>query len=349
MQLSDVFRVASTFLRAEAKNVRRYDLPVRDRLRLYRHRFTSERGVLYELDSHPLAEYLSDASYVQTKRIDRPHHAGLANKVFFHELLSRTHPEDVPGLLGVTRDGALVDGPFDIRTVEDLYAHATDERVVVKPIQATGGAGVHVLRPGDGGPQLDGEAVTEADLAEFLAGRSDSVVTPYVYQAEYADEIYPDAANTVRILTMVDPDSGSPFVAAAIHRFGGGQSGAVDNWSSGGMVVALDVETGELGEVAVSPTNGSMRRVTDHPDTGVRVSGKSVPAWDRIVEGILDVAGEYGWLWPYVGWDVVVTDDDGSFQILEGNFFPHVPMMQIHGPLLSDPRVRRFYEHHGVL
>lgn len=349
MQLSSLPGLASTFLRVEGQNLRRYDLPVTDRLRLYRHGFASERGILYDLASNPHSDYLSDVEYLRTQSINQPNQAGLANKLLFDELVSQSHPELLPDLLGVTRNGSLVDGPFELCSVDALYDYCCDSRAVVKPIQASGGAEVHVVVPGKRGPRIDGQTVTESGLAAFLDDRPASVVTAYVEQAAYADDIYPDSANTVRLVTMVDPETGEPFIATGVHRFGGGDSGHVDNWSSGGLVVALDTETGELGEAAVPPKDGTLRTVAEHPDTGARISGITVPGWDDIVEGVLDLAGEYGWLWPYVGWDVVVTGDDGSFQILEGNYFPHVPMMQIHEPLLANPRIRRFYEYHGVV
>ncbi|WP_436935602.1 hypothetical protein [Halovenus marina] len=53
-------------------------------------------------------------------------------------------------------------------------------------------------------------------------------------------------------------------------------------------------------------------------------------------------------LTPYIGWDVVVADTDGSFQVVEANSSPDV-INQTHEPLLTDDRVVRFYEYHDVL
>jgi len=50
---------------------------------------------------------------------------------------------------------------------------------------------------------------------------------------------------------------------------------------------------------------------------------------------------------PYIGWDLLVTDDD--VVVLEGNDGPDLKLHQVHRPLLADPRIRRFYEHHGVV
>lgn len=53
---------------------------------------------------------------------------------------------------------------------------------------------------------------------------------------------------------------------------------------------------------------------------------------------------------PYLlrlGWDVVLTDDEDGFPVLEVNAHAAMRTLQVHRPLLRDPRVRRFYEYHG--
>lgn len=50
-----------------------------------------------------------------------------------------------------------------------------------------------------------------------------------------------------------------------------------------------------------------------------------------------------------MGWDVIVTDHESSFKVIEGNAAPGIDSLQTHWPMLTDERVRRFYRHHGVL
>jgi D-alanine-D-alanine ligase-like ATP-grasp enzyme len=51
---------------------------------------------------------------------------------------------------------------------------------------------------------------------------------------------------------------------------------------------------------------------------------------------------------PRLGWDLIVTGE-GEFTVLEVNAHAGNLTVQIHRPLLREPRVRRFYEHHGCL
>ena len=77
---------------------------------------------------------------------------------------------------------------------------------------------------------------------------------------------------------MIDPDTGEPFVGAAVHRFGRDVSGAVDNWSSGGLAASFNANTGTLSEAVASREGGTPARLTRQPDTGAQVAGTVVPS-----------------------------------------------------------------------
>lgn len=338
----------------ELENIRTYDMPWRRRFWLYCQGFTSSRGVIYDLTDERVGDYLNDihTQKVRLQYTDWNDGEILKNKLRFHELFSRTHPQHVPELLAVwdpDQEGEAVSGtPFV--TVDDLVSKAAERRLVVKPRWGADGDDVHVIGHDDDRPVVDNVPVTEPELRETLERQPESIVTEYVPQAAYAARIYPDASNTIRILVMVDPDTGSPFIASAAHRFGTRDSGHVDNWGSGGLSVHVDVDTGVLGTAARSNKgNGEFARVEEHPDTGAPITGRAIPAWKDVREGVLNVAEEYKDSLKYVGWDVVVTGEDGSFAIIEGNAAPGIHVHQTHEPLLVDDRVNRFFEHHGVL
>jgi hypothetical protein len=72
-----------------------------------------------------------------------------------------------------------------------------------------------------------------------------------------------------------------------------------------------------------------------------------LPGWDRIRETVLRAAATM----PcnrMAGWDVLV-DADGVPVIIEGNGNSDVNLLQVHGGLLADPRVRRFYAAFGAV
>jgi hypothetical protein len=70
-----------------------------------------------------------------------------------------------------------------------------------------------------------------------------------------------------------------------------------------------------------------------------------VPDWPAIRDLALRAARSFPES-PFIGWDLVVTPDGPV--VLEANTPPGVNVWQVHGPLLRDPRVRRFFAAHGM-
>lgn len=353
MRLTGLLTVARTFLRAEVANVKRFDVPWRRRLWLYSRGFLSSRDAVWELSGETADQYLSDREYHELGRIAGQYESGLGNKLLFRLVVGRSHGDLLPDLYGIVRDGAFVDADHAGRvgSCADLRELVAERPVVVKPTSGARGAGVAVLDSEDGRLRLDGRPVGREAVCERCTGGGDVLLEERVDQAGYAAGIYPSATNTLRLLTMIDPETGAPFVAAATHRFGTADSGATDNWSAGGISAAVDADTGRLGRAVTNPEFGRYtgERLATHPDTGARIEGVTVPAWTRVVEQVRGLADAYGWLWPHVGWDVVVRDGRGEIAVLEGDPKSVDADLQAHEPLLADPRVRRFYEHHGVL
>ena len=332
----------SRFIANERKFYPQYDVPPRTRLTLYRNGFFSYAGVLYDVDR--LDEYLSDVEQHRTQRINGEMGSALRNKVVASELLSEGFRAHVPETIAILSNGS----PFSMAgEAMDLDELVDRLPVVCKPIAGGRGRGVSILE-GDPAPRINGRETTEDLIREWLAKRDEYVVVDCVDQHEYAERIFPDAWNSIRIVTMVDPETREPFVAMAVHRFGTPESAPLDNLSTGGVNARVDVETGELGPVS-SPLRGS--EITwheSHPTTGERVAGVDVPEWEGVREMVLGIADRFSHLWQYVGWDVILSAD-GIPMVIEGNRASDVDIMQIHEPLLADPRRRRFYEHHGVV
>ena len=200
----------------------------------------------------------------------------------------------------------------------------------------------------ESGYEINGEHYDRGALVARVDELENYLVCEHVEQGPYAAALYPETPNTIRVLTMYDDEAEEAFIAAAIQRMGSDLSGSMDNFSQGGLSAEIDVETGELGPGAQLPYESDrLEWHTHHPETGTRIQGTEVPAWETIRERVLELASSHPML-PYVGWDLVLTDDEGSFKVIEANDHPGLKAMQINGPLLADERVRRFYERHGV-
>lgn len=315
----------------------RYPLSLHERIDAWRNGFLSRGYVLLELSDSDPDDYLDDFTQFVSVRpgVNSDYIDILENKVAFH-LASSPHVDTVPELLGTVTSGDFrpeSDGPETLSDLVDQHGGA-----VIKPISGTHGRGVRLVVPKGNQYDVNGERYTSAEFDALVEDLDDVLITERIRQHEYAREIWPESVNTVRVLTVLDPDTGEPFVSRAVHRFGGEGTGPTDNWSSGGVAAPVDEETGELGEVVDYDPESGVQRFDHHPDSGTTVAGKTVPAWDDVREAVLELASLHRCN-PYIGWDVVQTE--GGPVVLEGNCAPGITSLQLSGGLLEDERVER--------
>lgn len=320
---------------------------MRTRVSLLRKGFLPISYELYRLGENDPHDYLSDHQRELTWMLNWPFAAILDDKLGFTSML-RDIGVGTPEIRALVLDGRLE--PLDGSGAEaaQWLSRELQERgrMVIKPIWGAKGKGILIIEPAEAGCTVNGEHTDFAAVQQRIAGMSQYLVTDFVEQADYSREIFPDSANSMRILTMRGRDDRRPFIAAAVHRFGRTSSGRIDNWSKGGLSAWVDLDSGEMGPGVTSAEFGSLVWHEHHPDSGARIEGTTIPEWESIREGVIDMAAKMPFL-RYVGWDVVATPD--GFSILEGNKQSHVNLMQVHRPLLRDPRIRSFYESEGIL
>lgn len=360
-------------VRDERQDGSMFDFSPRERLWLYRRRFLSKSGVLYDFDTYEPKTYLDDYQrYVRSGRINGHWGALIDNKLAFHQIL-REFPSYRSTVYGLLKDGQFhvfesdddgaiaSDGGIELKhspdpepsrpsvdPVEWLEDTLSDgDRLVLKWFSGGGGNNVHFLEREDGRYLYDGTPVSDAELAKVLADLEDYLVCEFVEQDEYADELYPDTVNTIRVLTMYDENAQEAFIPIAVQRIGSSNSVPVDNFSKGGLSAEVDRETGELGAGAHYYHQDSVTWHETHPETGARIEGTEIPGWEEIRDKLLEIANTLSHM-PYVGWDIVVTGE-GEFKIIEGNSQTGVAAIQVHRPLLADDRTRRFYQRHDVV
>ena len=303
--------------------------------------------VLYGLREDNVRDYLSDRERELTWTLNWPAASLLDDKLAFSFMLDRFAVPS-PAVVAVIRAGVV--HPLDESLPEEGADWLRRElarrgRLVIKPTRSGGGGrNVRIVEDAGDGYRTNGADASWGEIAGTVRRLDDDLVTEFVEQAAYARAIYPRTTNTIRVLTLAGRGS-EPLIAAAVHRFGRDASGPVDNWSRGGLSARVDVETGVLGAGVSYPSTSGLVWHAQHPDTGSPIAGTSVPGWPTVRSEILALARRASFL-PYVGWDVVVTDS--GFQVLEGNKYSDVNLLQVHEPLLRDARVRSFYEQHGI-
>jgi hypothetical protein len=323
-------------------------IPLRQRLWGWRHGFTNDSTYYYGLTPENVDEYVSDtARYLRTPRINGPFAAALLNKLVFSNLVACCGGP-VPEYYCFVSEGSLlpIGDRYDMRDVEGVMAACmTGEKFVVKPAGGGGGLGVRVISSSEGRLTINWKTVTDDAFRKFVAQLGGALICEFIVQHEYASTIFPDATNSIRVLSMWDYEKKEPFIPFAGQRFGRPASAPTDNISQGGIPVQVDVATGELQSGYVTPKRQAPVWLHEHPDTGARIKGVIVPNWDVVTSGLVEIARRMPYI-PYVGWDIVVTDD--GFRVIEGNNYPHLGHQSFE-PLMRDPRVRAFYERFGVV
>ena len=142
-----------------------------------------------------------------------------------------------------------------------------------------------------------------------------------------------------------DVDTRKINIQSAIHRFGTKLSEPIDNVWNGGLLVNINLETGELGKAFISKDNTFKGMYSKHPDSNSEIEGIFIPEWDRRLKSILDFFNNLTWF-EYGGPDIVLTRN--GFIVLEINSCPLFGRAQMERPFLADERIKKFFLSKGL-
>jgi len=251
-------------------------------------------------------------------------------------------------LYGTTWDGAR--GLRTVGAVLDELAARRPAGLVLKPVGGGQGQNVVILDEID---HATGSVLTRTGQRTTLEEALDGLdlegvrgVSGYILQEPVSNHddlrrFAPTTTNTLRVQTILT-DDGQVHVQASVARLG--RRGRMsDHWHSEGVAVAVDIDTGVMGSGTLM---SSPERITEHPDTGVRFTGETVPGWPQTVEVCRRAARSMHGL-RSIGWDVVVTPDGPV--LLEGNSLWDLAMVQTHSDgFLGDPVLRGQFEDAGA-
>jgi hypothetical protein len=320
-------------------------LPIVPRIRAARHGFRAYTAKLYKLDRHNVAYYVSDLQRRATRHITPKYNIIFDDKLVAKAIFSRV--VRTPDTLAYLDRGRAVDDVGNVLDIQSVIERVrADGRAVLKPIKSSGGKGVKVLSVRDGRFFADEQSLD--DPHAYLNRCERSFLSTFVVQHPYAACLYPRSVNTLRIVTMRDPDTREVFVSHALQRIGTNKSAPADNFSRGGLVAAIDAATGRLLRVAkCDKATGMLDFIESHPDTGATIVGQQVPNWEEVLRVSTRAHSSFIQA-ELVAWDFAL-DQSAEPVMIEANASTDVDLIQIHGPMLTDERVRRFFEHHGII
>lgn len=235
----------------------------------------------------------------------------------------------------VPRTLAVIERQGDIRRFVELVA-AHDE-FVIKPASGCEGRGIIVIagRRGAGWLTSSDEVLTLDDLRYHL-----SAILSGLYSLGGQDDHAIVEQRIVRHPLFADlAVGGTPDIRVILYRgvptmamvrLPTKQSRGRANLHQGAIASAINLATGEtFGGVHLGHT------ITMHPDTGARLAGRKIPAWDLILSSAIKLAGCLGL--GYIGVDFVL-DASGLPVVLEANARPGLAIQVAHNAGLV-PRI----------
>lgn len=169
-------------------------------------------------------------------------------------------------------------------------------RFIVKPTFGNYGNGVRIVDVSTIG---DKNVLPKELLDDYPEGFT---AEELIEQHSDLAAFHPSSVNTVR-LTTARMSNGEVYI---IHRpfIRLGQGGrCVDNGGNGGIIAAIDFETG----IIKGAIDERMNHYVIHPDSGKTILGYQMPMWEEAKAFAVELANVIPEL-RYCGWDLALTD-----------------------------------------
>lgn len=297
----------------------------------YRHGFLSFRISQYGITKANWQNYISDFEYRWLRHINSKYKYWLEDKITLKYIAS-DFSECFPDYYYFT---SLKDGENRVIPLMDLPAGfeasysgiialvKKKKTLALKPDEGSHGEGFYKLTwDGESFALNDAIASEEAVISVLQNPANQYLVTEYIDMHPQLKRIYPESVNTIRV-TVFKEDGRTPEIGNAYMRIGSSRTGFVDNVAAGGVVAAVDIESGRFGNAKILDgiNQGNLIDCPIHPDTSVEIRGV-IPNWEYAKEKILQIAAAIPQL-EYFGFDLAITPD--GIKLPEINRFPDFP------------------------
>lgn len=179
------------------------------------------------------------------------------------------------------------------------------DMLIYKPLDTACGIGIKKYK------------ISQSKLLNFilylkLKSYKQGIIEEIIKQHKTMAKLNPSTINTVRVQTIT-LNNKTNFLNATV-RMGASSKSTTDNFSSGGIMATVDLKTGKVIGNASSKFGGVIKK---HPESNIKFDGFQIPNWDKVLKTCEEAAKVVKTM-PYIGWDVVINEDD-SIQIIEGN------------------------------
>jgi len=271
------------------------------------------------LDRYPMREKKRFVGWRREDSLDRAANTDdreLANdKLSFHEFMA-TRGAPLPRISAVySTDDRNFPGAVKLDDSDDVenYLKAPNSYpLFVKPIRGAHGHSVFSIRALSADRHdlqlMSGQRV---GLRDFVSGlnpqeRGGLLLQELLRSHTAIASLYGDRLTSVRIIVVAP--SGRPEILSAVWKIPTGKN-ITDNFdvgSTGNLVAGIDLDSSRVQRV-VRGVGWEILPMTDHPDTGARITGTRLPDWPETKALCLEHAEHFPGL-RLQHWDIALTD-----------------------------------------
>lgn len=214
--------------------------------------FFSISSILYNWEKNDKKEYISDWSRIRrVSKINDKRKIVIDDKLIFH-IINKDNQKIKP-VMAITKSSKIYkiirNNFYEINSLGKFkeFVQSFDNGLIIKPHTGGGGARISKVFYNNDNLIFEGACNNIEDFYKYVVkGKTDFLLTEIINQTGVIHDIYPDSLNTIRILTMCDPNENKPFIACAVQRIGTKKSGIVDNFTAGGISASIDIKTKEV-------------------------------------------------------------------------------------------------------
>ena len=250
-------------------------------------------------------------------------------------VMDRTN-RSYPGTRTIGTPGELRD--FALAHVRDAAA------VFAKENRGVAGFGTFLIEDADSdGLHLQSEGwFTYEHCLDKLVGDTVYILQPVVRNHPFLNR-YTNGLATVRVCLLLT--RGGPKTPFALIKLPRGGNTSDHHWKEGNLACGVDPQTGVIVRACTKDPLGTTD-YTDHPDTGTRIVGETLPMWDEVIGLSLACSAIFAPV-RYQSVDVAITPDGPSLiEINTGGAFD-LPQLASGRGFLTD-EVQEFFSECGV-
>ena len=324
-------------------------LGLRKKIWCFIHGFLPYEYVWYNLPANDHKNYVPARNSYKKRVLDRVFNSILGNKILFEkhiksviEGIDKLH---VVESIGYIERGYLYSFHRDIMQGDfsSLLPLLGKNDLILKPVVSDGGVGIFMIRKEEDHFILQDKKMSWSDLVDSLKEFNNYLIQERFRQKGFSNDIYSGSLNTMRIATMIDPETHKAFISYAAHRFGSEESGFLDNINQGGLASLIDLENGTLGEGIKFSLIGEKFTYMSHTGSSCKIINKQIPEWISVKKRLTEMAERMPYL-KYVGWDIILSDDE--LFVLEGNVSPGLGLIQAFRPMTDYPAAWKFFKYY---